>query len=86
MKKIALILLSIVMSSSVYAADVQLSSGSQINTGDLNCLQLQKHAGKKSFCLPSKKPESCSAENYDKLKSNVQECSFKVRGSLRSAL
>lgn len=42
------------MSSSVYAADVQLSSGSQINTGDLNCLQLQKHAGKKSFCLPSK--------------------------------
>ncbi|WP_150468364.1 hypothetical protein [Francisella sp. SYW-9] len=86
MKKLALILLSIVIVTSVYAADVQSNSGSQINTGDLNCLQLQKHAGKKSFCLPVKKPESCSAENYAKLKSNVQECKFKVRGSIRSAL
>ena len=49
MKKIALILLSIVMATSAYAADIQLSRGSQINTGDLNCLQLQKHAGKKSY-------------------------------------
>ncbi|APC91396.1 MULTISPECIES: hypothetical protein [Francisella] len=80
MKKITLFILLVVMSGSIYAADQQLTSG------DLNCLQQQKHQGKIITCLPTKKPDNCSPENYQKLKTTVQECSFKIRGALRSAL
>ncbi|AFJ44033.1 hypothetical protein [Francisella orientalis] len=80
MKKFIFIFVFIIFSASVYAADEQLTSG------DLNCLQEQKHQGEIKTCLPSKKPDNCSEEDYEKLKSSVQECSFKVRGALRSAL
>lgn len=80
MKKITLFLLSVFMFSFMYADDAQLT------TGDLNCLKVQKHHGEKNICLPSSKPDNCSEASYNKLKSNVQECSFKLRGSLRSAL
>ncbi|APD50395.1 hypothetical protein [Francisella hispaniensis] len=80
MKKINLFILLMVMFGSIYAADQQLT------IDDLNCLQEQKHHGHIITCLPTKKPENCSTENYQKLKSTVQECSFKIRGTLRSAL
>ncbi|WP_150468363.1 hypothetical protein [Francisella sp. SYW-9] len=67
--------------TSMYAA------GNTLNVSDLNCLRVEKQFSEKyrNICLSSKKPEDCSTESYDKLKSNIKECDFKILGSLRSA-
>ncbi|QIW10419.1 hypothetical protein [Francisella sp. LA112445] len=83
MKKILKSLfLGTVTFSSMYAA------GNTLNVDDLNCLRVEKQFSEKykNICLPSKKPENCSQESYDKLKSSIKECDFKILGSLRSAL
>ncbi|MED7819870.1 MULTISPECIES: hypothetical protein [unclassified Francisella] len=82
MKKIlGTLLLGTITFSSMYAA------GATLNVDDLNCLRVEKQFSEqyKNICVPSKKPENCSTESYDKLKASVKECNFKIIGSLRSA-
>ncbi|BCD90234.1 hypothetical protein fh0823_03730 [Francisella halioticida] len=59
-----------------------------MNVNDLNCLRVEKQFSEQynNICLPSKKPESCSEESYNKLKYSIKECNFKLIGSLRAAL
>ncbi|MED7789171.1 hypothetical protein [Francisella sp. 19X1-34] len=68
--------------SSMYAA------GNTLNVDDLNCLRVEKKFSQKykNICLPSTKPENCSAQSYQKLQSSIKACDFKVIGSLRDAL
>ncbi|API87024.1 hypothetical protein [Francisella uliginis] len=82
MKKILKsLLLGTVTFGSMFAA------GNTLNVNDLNCLRVEKQFSEKykNVCLPSEKPENCSTESYDKLKSNIKECDFKLLGSLREA-